>query len=76
MLHDIMLAPLAAKALVARLKDTIDAVYVKMVGESQYGAVSKRGTAQASHILRALVEHAEIATRSFTVSRGAGLCQA
>ena len=52
----ILLADHASKALPCMIKEKFDAEYEKRMPSAQFGAVSKRGTDQASHIVRTAID--------------------
>ena len=52
----ILLADHASKALTGMIKEKLDAEYEKRMPSTQFGAVSKRGADQASHIVRTAID--------------------
>lgn len=61
----ILFADHAGKGLIGMVKEKIDPAYEKMMPATQFGAVSKRGTDQASHIVRSAADAA--AMRNFNI---------
>ena len=63
----ILLADHAGKALTGMIKEKIDPVYDERMPETQFGAVAKRGTDQASHIVRTAADAATMWNYSIVV---------
>ena len=63
----ILLADHSGKALAGMVKEKIDPEYVVKMPSTQFGAVPKRGTDQASHIVRSAADAAAMWNFSIVV---------
>ena len=63
----ILLADHASKGLTGILQQEVNDAYVSNQPESQYGAIPRRGTDMAAHVLHSLVDYAEKAKLSIFV---------
>eukprot|EP00959_Pyramimonas_sp_CCMP1952_P037250 779402-Pyramimonas_sp.AAC.1 len=63
----ILLADHSGKSFVCRMKRSIDPVYNEKMPATQFGAVPRRGTDYASHVVQSMIAYAEKRGRSVCI---------